>query len=205
MIVDLAPVALASYFRRTPFRAMQSAAENSATEASLLKTFEQMLNGYQVKVFRLACGMLGNETSAEDVTQEVFLKIWKALPKYRGDATPSSWIYTITRNTCFSEIKKRNLRRNVSLGDEAVVVEVDRKVAEEPPENPAGREMDVQVLLAGLPEHYRRVVTLFYLEQKSYEEVAAMLDIPMGTVKTYLHRAKKELMRLSQRRKEIYE
>ena len=102
------------------------------------------------------------------------------------------------------ELKKRALRKNVSLADEAVEAEMDRQSASAPVENAAGQQMDVEVMLAQLPEHYRQVVTLFYLQQKSYDEVAVMLDIPMGTVKTYLHRAKKELMRLSAERKKSY-
>ena len=81
---------------------------------------------------------------------------------------------------------------------------MDNLSVSQPVESVAGRQMDIQALLGELPEHYRRVLTLFYLEQKSYEEVAAMLAIPMGTVKTYLHRAKKELTRLNARRKELY-
>jgi hypothetical protein len=68
------------------------------------------------------------------------------------------------------------------------------------PENPEpGAEMDVEILLAKLPEKYRQVITLFYLQQKAYEEVAQMLGIPVGTVKTILFRGKKELLRINNR------
>jgi RNA polymerase sigma-70 factor (ECF subfamily) len=160
-----------------------------------------MLDQYQDKVFRLACGMLGNETIAQDIAQEVFMKIWKALPTYRAGASPSSWIYTITRNTCLTELRKSRTGQKLSLAEEAVQTEVDQQTM---PAAAAGLEMDVQALLTELPEHYRHVLVLFYLEQKSYGEVAAMLGLPMGTVKTHLHRAKKELMRLTAQRKETY-
>ncbi|MCI0535726.1 MAG: RNA polymerase sigma factor [Verrucomicrobiales bacterium] len=204
MTGDLAPRLFTAYAGLKPFRRVQTVSPASSAPADLHRTFEQMLDAYQNKVFRLAWSMLGNEAAAQDVAQDVFMKIWKALPNYRSDASPSSWIYTITRNTCLSELKKRVLRKNVSLADEAVEAEVDQVCASEPAENTAGQQMDIQVLLAELPEHYRRVITLFYLEQKSYEEVTAALDIPMGTMKTYLHRAKKELMRLSMQRKGSY-
>ena len=180
--------------------------ETSTSAASgVPPSFEALLDAYQEKVFRLAWSMLGSEAAAQDATQEVFLKIWKALPKYRGGGSASSWIYTITRNTCLTELKKNQRRHHVSLAEEPVEAELDRLTASQPSEHAAGRAMDAQVLLAELPEHYRRVVTLFYLEQKSYEEVASMLAIPMGTVKTYLHRAKKELMRTCALREEPHD
>jgi RNA polymerase sigma-70 factor (ECF subfamily) len=64
--------------------------------------------------------------------------------------------------------------------------------------------VEIQALLGQLPERYRQVMTLYYLQEKSYQEVAAMLGIPMGTVKTFLHRAKKELLLLNQRREDTY-
>jgi RNA polymerase sigma-70 factor (ECF subfamily) len=169
-----------------------------------LKLFEAMLDGYKDKVFRLACGMLGNETAAQDIAQEVFLKIWKALPQYRGDASPSSWIYTITRNTCLNELKRSSFRKNVSLAQEEVQAEAELVSAGDIVGGGAGAGMDIQAMLAQLPDNYRQVIRLFYLEQKSYEEVAVMLDIPIGTVKTNLHRAKKELSKMNARRKETY-
>jgi len=70
------------------------------------EAFELLMDRFQNKVFCLAFSMVRNETMAEDLTQEVFMKIWKALPGYQGDASLSTWIYTITRNTCLTEIKK---------------------------------------------------------------------------------------------------
>jgi RNA polymerase sigma-70 factor (ECF subfamily) len=165
------------------------------------EAFELLLERYQDKVFRLACGLLRNESQAEDMTQDVFLKIWKALPSYHGAASLSTWIYTIARNTCFTELKRR--RPTLSL-DEPDLGEILEKEPGLHVTSPAeGTEMDVDTMLAELPEKYRRVITLFYLEQKSYEEVGAMLGIPMGTVKTFLHRAKKELLRIGARSEKV--
>ena len=183
---------------------MESLSTTPPVQRDDLRLFGEMVDQYRDKVFRLACGMLGNETAAQDIAQEVFMKIWKALPQYRVDASPSSWIYTITRNTCLSELKKTRLRRTVSLAQEEVQAEVETAAALDLGIGNAGSTLDIQVMLARLPENYRQALCLFYLEQKSYEEVAAMLDIPMGTVKTYLHRAKKELGKLCARGKETY-
>ena len=161
--------------------------------------FELLLERFKDKVFRLAFSMMRNETQAEDVAQDVFVKIWKALPGYHGSASLSTWIYTITRNTCLTELKKRATRATVSLHEPEMEAAADTIPALQTAEAEAGTEMDVAALLAELPEKYRQVITLFYLEQKAYEEVAAMLGIPLGTVKTLLFRAKKELLKIGTR------
>jgi RNA polymerase sigma-70 factor (ECF subfamily) len=164
------------------------------------EAFELLLERFKDKVFRLAVSMLRDQTQAEDAAQEIFLRIWKGLPGYHGEASLSTWIYTISRNTCLTELKKRAARPTVSLSDPALEETLEALPALQTTDRASGAAMDAQVMLAQLPEKYRRVITLFYLEQKAYEEVAAMLGIPLGTVKTLLFRAKKELLRIAARR-----
>jgi RNA polymerase sigma-70 factor (ECF subfamily) len=163
------------------------------------EAFELVLERYQDKVFRLSLTMMRNETQAQDTTQDVFVRIWKGLPGYNADAALSTWIYTITRNTCLSELKKRSGRPTVSLQEPELEAVADRIPALHAADPEPGREMDVAAMLLELPENYRRVITLFYLEQKSYADVAAMLGLPLGTVKTLLFRAKRELLRIATR------
>jgi len=163
------------------------------------EAFELVLERYQDKIFRLAFSMMRNEAQAQDATQDVFVRIWKGLPGYHAGAALSTWIYTITRNTCLTELKKRSTRPTVSLQEPDLEAVADRIPALQSADPEPGREMDVAAMLSELPENYRRVITLFYLEQKSYVEVAAMLDLPLGTVKTLLFRAKKELLRIATR------
>ncbi|MEO8426389.1 MAG: sigma-70 family RNA polymerase sigma factor [Verrucomicrobiota bacterium] len=168
------------------------------------EAFELLMDRFQNKVFGLAFSMVRNETMAEDLTQDVFMKIWKALPGYHGDASLSTWIYTITRNTCLTEIKKRTARPTVSFDEPEFEDALEKLPACQTSDREAGAELDIQVMLARLPEKYRRVITLFYLEQKSYDEVSAMLGIPMGTVKTFLFRARKELLKSNRRNGNVY-
>lgn len=161
--------------------------------------FELVLERFKDKVFRLSYAMLRSETLAEDMTQDVFIKVWKALPGYSGAASVSTWLYTITRNTCLTELKRRQSRPTVSLDTPEFEAVVDTLPAMQTSDPEGGAEMDVHDLLGRLPEKYRQVVSLFYLEQKSYEEVGAMLGLPLGTVKTFLFRARKELIRLAAR------
>ncbi len=163
------------------------------------EAFDLLVDQFKNKVFRLAFSMLRNETQAEDLVQDVFLRIWKALPGYHGGASVSTWVYSITRNACLTELKKRSRRPTVSLHDPGLEKAADGIPALQSSDREPGIELDVQTMLAQLPEKYRQSITLFYLEQKSYEETAAMLGIPLGTVKTLLFRARKELLQLASR------
>ena len=152
---------------------------------------------FKEKVFRLAFSILQDETQAEDAAQDVFVRIWKGLPAYHGGASLSTWVYTITRNTCLTELKRRGRHPTVSLQEPEMETAADGLESLQSAAMDSGAEMDVASLLAQLPGDYRQVLTLFYLEQKAYEEVAAMLGLPLGTVKTLIFRAKKALVRIN--------
>jgi len=161
--------------------------------------FEDVLELYSQKIFHLALSMLRNEAQAEDMAQDILIRIWKGLPSYHGGASLSTWIYAIARNTCLTELKKRATRPTISLSEPAFEQALDAVPALEYTDRESGLAADVNHLLAQLPDKYRQVIALFYLEQKSYEEVSTLLGLPLGTVKTFLYRGKKELMKLSRR------
>jgi RNA polymerase sigma-70 factor (ECF subfamily) len=148
------------------------------------QAFERLLDEYRDKVFRLACSILHDEASAEDATQDIFLRIWKALPGFRRESSLSTWIYAIARNVCLTRRRMASAHRTFTL---------DEARANEIPARPAASDADLRTLIGQLPTRYRDVLMLFYLEDRSYQQVALALDLPMGTVKTNLHRAKKEL------------
>jgi RNA polymerase sigma-70 factor (ECF subfamily) len=155
------------------------------------EAFDRLLPEFQNKVFRLAYAMLGEAGAAEDMAQDVFVRIWRALPGYRGQSSLSTWIYAITRNACLTALRKAGMKREVSMEEPGVV-----RAAEETGlagRRGAGADIDVLRFLGQLPEKHQQVLRLYYLEEKSYEEVARLLEWPMGTVKVYLHRARKEL------------
>jgi RNA polymerase sigma-70 factor (ECF subfamily) len=152
--------------------------------------FEQLVDEYGAKVFRLAYSLLGERAAAEDLAQEVFLRIWKGLPGYRGEASLATWVFAIARNTCLSHRRREASRRAASLDVPEVRAAAESLHART---DGHGAALEMRDLLGRIPEKYRRALTLFYLEDRSYEQVAMILDLPMGTVKTYLHRGKKEL------------
>jgi RNA polymerase sigma-70 factor (ECF subfamily) len=149
-----------------------------------------LLPAFRRKIFGLAYSFLRDREAAEDVTQEVFIKLWRALPGFDGRAAMSTWIYTIARNASLSALRAR--RPQSSLSDPQVMAAVEST-------NPVP-SADVSVdraallrLVDQLPTKQRQVIMLFYMEARSHEEVAAMLAMPVGTVKTLLHRARARL------------
>lgn len=151
--------------------------------------FERIVREYQDKVFRLALSMLGERAAAEEAAQETLVRVWKGLGGFRAESSLSTWIYSITRNTCLSALR-RGQTRTVSLDEAAPRREVERCEAAR---WYAAESPDAGQLLERLPAKYRQVAALFYMQEKSYDEVALMLGLPVGTVKTYLFRARKTL------------
>lgn len=149
------------------------------------QALERLLEIYEGKVFRMAFMFLKDHGRAEEVTQDIFLKLWKVLPDYDGRAAPSTWLYTIARNTCLSAVRMEAKRRTSPLDSIAEPVA---------PQTGAGPGLLLKIDLARrigqLPEIQREVITLFYLQEKSVQDVAQMLDLPEGTVKSHLHRAR---------------
>jgi RNA polymerase sigma-70 factor (ECF subfamily) len=160
------------------------------------EAFALLLPRYRDKVFRLIFSMLRDRAMAEDTTQDVFLRIWRALPGFAGQSQLSTWIYAIAKNGALSEIRKR--KPTVSLDqnddDEGYNPAVAALAA---PEVDDSATVSVGQLLDQLPERYRQAVVLFYMEDKSYEQTATALGLPLGTVKALLHRARKRLIELN--------
>jgi len=147
------------------------------------QALEQMLETHQGKVFRMALTIVRDAGRAEEVTQDVFLKLWRAFPAYDGRAAVSTWLYTIARNTCLSVVRAEGYRRTSALDD----------VAEPGRASATPLELAINQCVDRLPELQRQVITLFYLQDRSVSEVAAMLDLPENTVKSHLHRARRAL------------
>jgi RNA polymerase sigma-70 factor (ECF subfamily) len=153
--------------------------------------FERLVSRYEHKVYRLCCSVLRDPDQAQDATQESLLRVWKALAKYDQRASLSTWIYTITRNRCLTAIERRRVQE--SLSDPAVELEVDGMQANVP-EPDADQAAILRALVDELPERYRSALTLYYYEDRAVGEVAQMLGVPEGTIKTNLHRARALLL-----------
>jgi RNA polymerase sigma-70 factor (ECF subfamily) len=158
------------------------------------EAFAALLPGYRDKVFRLCFSMLQQRAWAEDVSQDVFLRIWRALPGFAGQSSLSTWIYAISRNACLSELRKKRPQVSIDDDEEGYHPEIAALAVADPDDSAT---VSVSQMLEQLPERYRQAVTLFYMEDKSYEQTAASLGMPLGTVKALLHRARKRLVELA--------
>jgi RNA polymerase sigma-70 factor, ECF subfamily len=167
------------------------------------RAFALLLPRYEHKVYRLCCALLRDSSQAQDAAQESLVRIWKALPDYDGRASLSSWIYAITRNRCLTAIARR--RELASMSDAAIEAEAEITASEQlaagaDSETDDDASATLRELIDLLPERYRRTLMLFYYEERSVSEVAGMLGMPEGTVKTNLYRARAALTEQLRRR-----
>lgn len=164
------------------------------------EAFTLLVKAYQNKVFSLAYYVTKNHHDAEDVAQEVFIKMWRALPTYRGDA-PDTWIMKIAKNTCLDFIKQK--KRVEPLGYEIDGESVERPIPDtdvqsNPPDAAVQAEQRQQIAKAilQLSDEHREILTLRYMNGLSYEQLQEVLGVGMGTVKSRLARAKKSLQNI---------
>ncbi|HEY7837796.1 MAG TPA: RNA polymerase sigma factor [Terriglobales bacterium] len=153
--------------------------------------FEALVREQGARVHRLCYALLSNRALAEEACQEVFLRAWRGLGDFRGDAKLSTWLYTIARHVCLNLRVRHSEPHSASLSERNVLAAVEGASVRVPAPERAG--VDVMAHLQRLPPDHRAAVILFYLEEKPYEEAAAALGVPLGTFKTWLYRGKKEL------------
>lgn len=157
--------------------------------------YRVLVDRYSSLVYTAAVRIVGNEDDADDVAQETFVRAYRALGRFRGDSKFSSWIYRIAVNRSLTHLKRCKRRPVTVEMSAAPSMEADvrsTRVEENPEQHVLDGEFRARVRSAvgNLPGQYRAAITLFYLEEKSYKEVADILGIPMGTLKTHLHRAR---------------
>jgi len=161
------------------------------------EAFAVLVTEHQRYVFNLAVRVLKNEEEALDVAQETFVRAWTALPNFRGQSQFRTWLYRIVTNLCYNRLP--NLRRTLNeLGDDVIADVPETDLAfDNPAHGLESRELRSHLYQAidHLDENYRLLISLRYQNELSYEEMATMLNLPLGTVKTGLFRAKEQLRR----------
>lgn len=152
--------------------------------------FSALVRRHQHTVYGLALRYMRDPALAEDMAQEAFLKGYRLLRGFRGDCRFSTWMYRVTCSVCLTEIARRARRREVPMesGGADHGFETDPAVKD-------SAEI-VRRCVTRLPKRYATIVTMYYLEQAPYEEIAAAMKIPVGTLKTWMFRARKELRTL---------
>lgn len=158
--------------------------------------FEELVKQTHRRVYNLAYHLLSDAQEAEDLTQEVYLRAWRALPDFRGEAQFSTWLYRIALNTAL------NYRRSLRGREQAANAAESLAHFDAPPPDPAAaaatRDLNARLWAAvrRLAQRYRLVLALFYQHELSYAEIAEVLGLPIGTVKAQLNRARRALAAL---------
>ena len=174
------------------------------------ENFEALVREHQGMVFRTLTRMTGPGAQVEDLAQEVFLRLYRALPHFRGDATVSTYLYRIVVNVAQDECKRRRNEREHIAPEPAFDDEAESTWLENLPgddltdhaRNPEQLLSDAQLVTAvdaallDLPEVERSVLVLYHQEECSYEGISVALGLPLNTVRTHLHRGRKRLAEL---------
>ena len=163
--------------------------------------FEKLVTAYEKNVYNIALRMVGDPDDAADMTQETFIKAYRALSGFRGDSKFSSWLYRIASNVCLDFLRSRSRHPQVSL---STVDEDDRATFELPdmrqnPEEQLMKKLSMEAVRRGLeqlPEQQRQILVLRELGGLSYAELAQTLGLEEGTVKSRIFRARKRLCAL---------
>ncbi len=165
--------------------------------------FEALVKAYETKLYNVAFRMVSDSEDAMDIVQEVFLKAYQALPNFRGDSKFSTWIYRICMNASLDHLRRHKKAQVYSLDApvEFSDSEAQRQVedsAESTEEIVEARFLGEKMLhvLNDLEPHYRAVLILCDVQGYSYQEIAEILDMSLGTVKSRIHRARNILRKL---------
>ncbi|MCA9736542.1 MAG: sigma-70 family RNA polymerase sigma factor [Gemmatimonadota bacterium] len=168
--------------------------------------FRELLERYERPIFSLILRMVRDRSLAEDLAQETFIRAFNALGRYDPRYKFSSWIFKIANNLTIDHLRKRKLD-TVSIDGSPHATSAEEQAqsrltvesdGESPQEFVENRELGAQIeeAIGRLRPEYRTAVLLRHVEGYAYEEIAQIMEIPLGTVKTYLHRARHELMGL---------
>ena len=156
------------------------------------EAFGALVERHERRVYNLALRMMGNDPDARDAAQEAFLTVYRKLSSFRGDAAFTTWLHRVTVNACHDQLRKRGRAPLLALDPDA-----------EPPAAPApdhadaaAGAIDVQRALAEVPEDFRAVIVLHDVQDVGYDRIAEILEVPVGTVKSRLHRGRVALARI---------
>ena len=155
--------------------------------------FEYLFDRYREAILRLFVQRLGGTDGADDLLQETFIKVYINLHRYRPDYTFGQWVYTIARNTFIDFVRKRQEE-----------LPIDERFASPPSPSPTPEESfinrqqrtQLEHDLEQLSPRYRQLIRMRFFDEYSYEEIATKLGLPLGTVKTQIHRAREQMCRL---------
>ncbi|MBV9214641.1 MAG: RNA polymerase sigma factor [Acidobacteria bacterium] len=162
-----------------------------ASEGSL-PAFEVLYERYHRRTYSLCLRMTGNQTEAEDLTQEAFIQLFRKVGSFRGDSAFSTWLHRLTVNQVLMHFRRRSVKNEKTSEDGEVPEQIVHGTAN-PNKMPVVDRIALKNAIAELPNGYRRVFVLHDIEGFEHEEVARMMGISVGTSKSQLHKARLKL------------
>lgn len=191
--------------------------EGFLTENDLIKkckkgsreAFNILFSRYQTQVVNIAYSMLSDREDAYDAAQETFVRVYRNIESFKEQSSFTTWLYRITTNVCSDMLRKRQRDTNVisinqfadenkdfDIKDDSPTIEENMELSE--------RQAAVRSAINELKEEYRAVITLCDIEGMSYDEISAVLDIPSGTVKSRINRARNSLKKILMKKRELF-
>jgi len=164
-----------------------------ADERTREEAFGHLLKKYQQKIYWLVRRMVIDHDDADDVVQDVFVKVWRNLGKFREDAQLYTWLYRVATNECITFLNKKKQRRNLSLDDEGSGGYLADTLAAGSYFNGDAAQMKLQRAILTLPDKQRLVFNMKYFEDLKYEEISAVLGTSVGALKASYHLAVKKI------------
>lgn len=157
------------------------------------EAFAALVRWNAAYVFNLAFRLTKNRQEAEDLSQEAFVRVWKALPNFRAESRFRTWLYRIVSNLCYDRMPE--IRRELSSIEIEKVIDLHSSPERRPESMLLSREeqADLHEAIDNLPQSYRLLITLRHLQEMSYDEISEATGQPLGTVKAGIHRARKML------------
>lgn len=152
--------------------------------------FSELVRRHERMVFNLAYRFMRDTTQAEDMAQDAFLKAFRLLKGFRGDCSFPTWLHRVTSSVCLTEIEKRKRRSEVDLST------YYDNVSETEPVSASDVSELIRRCVPKLRKKYATIITMYYLQETPYEEIARAMRIPIGTLKTWMYRARAELRNL---------
>lgn len=156
------------------------------------RAFQELIRMHERLVYHMISRLVDKEEDREDLCQEVFLKVFRKLPGFRFQSRLSTWIATIAYRLALNHLKKTKKRQTSELDEFSYKIADTNKLADSRLDRDSIRQQ-VHLMIRQLPEQYRSVLTLYHLEDMPYAEIAQVCNMPEGTVKNYIFRARKLL------------